>query len=168
MQGTVEGIYITGMASTPMRSVASAVAVAGKGLEGDRYAAGIGFYSPRPTTEGARELTLIEQETIQAVRNDGGIELAEIETRRNIVTRNVRLGDLLGKRFSIGKVVCEGVRDCPPCVHLNELTGKTVMPLLVRTGGLRARIVEGGTIAVGDEIVVVGPSKGPTHPEGEA
>jgi MOSC domain-containing protein YiiM len=168
MMGTVEGIYITSMASTPMQSVTSAVVVAGKGLEGDRYAAGVGFYSPNPTTEGARELTLIEQESIEAVREEGGIDFADIETRRNIVTRGVRLGDLLGKRFTIGEVVCEGVRDCPPCVHLDELTGKRVMPLLVHTGGLRARIVSGGAIAIGDRIVAIGLSKGPTHPEGDA
>jgi MOSC domain-containing protein YiiM len=164
MQGTVEGIYITGVASTPMQSVTSAVAIAGKGLEGDRYAAGVGFYSPNPTTEGARELTLIEQESIQVVQ-ESGIAFEGVDSRRNVMTRNVRLGELLGKRFTIGEVVCEGVRDCPPCVHLNELTGETVMPLLVHTGGMRARIVTGGTIAVGDRITVVGPSAGPTHPE---
>lgn len=168
MKATVAGIYITGEASAPMLGVASAVAIAGKGLEGDRYAAGVGFYSPNPTTEGARELTLIEQEAIDAVRHDGGVELNGVETRRNIVTRDIRLGDLLGKRFSIGEVVCEGVRDCPPCAHLDELTGKKLMPLLVRTGGLRARIVTGGSISLGDEITIVGPSQGPAHPEVQA
>lgn len=164
MKGHVAGIYIVSEASAPMQGVTSTVAIAGKGLEGDRYAAGVGFYSPNPTTEGARELTLIEQESIEAVKTEGGIEVADVETRRNVVTRDVRLKALLGKRFSIGEVVCEGVRDCPPCAHLDELTGKNLMPLLVRTGGLRARIVEGGTISIGDEIAIVGPSQGLTHP----
>lgn len=168
MKGKVAGIYITSMASAPMREVASAIAVAGKGLEGDRYAAGVGFYSPNPTTEGARELTLIEQEEIEALRSDGGVEVAAVETRRNVATRDVRLGELLGMRFNIGPVMCEGVRDCPPCAHLDELTGKHLMPLLVRSGGLRARIVEGGTISAGDEITIIGPSQGPTHPEVDA
>jgi MOSC domain-containing protein YiiM len=163
MKGKVAGIYLTGEASTPMQSVTSAVAIAGKGLEGDRYAAETGFYTPNPTTPGARELTLIEQESLDVLRAEAGVEVAGAETRRNILTRDVRLRDLLGKRFTIGPVICEGVRDCPPCAHLDALTGKKLMPHLVRTGGLRARIVEGGSISVGDEIAVVGPSEGPTH-----
>jgi len=168
MKGKIAGIYITGEASIPMVGVKSAVAIAGKGLDGDRYAAGVGFYSPNPTTEGARELTLIEQESIEALRTHDGVVIGDAETRRNVVTRDVRLKGMLGKRFTIGAVVCEGVRDCPPCEHLDELTGKKLMPLLVRTGGLRARIVEGGTISVGDLIEKVGPSQGPTHPDVKA
>jgi MOSC domain-containing protein YiiM len=63
--------------------------------------------------------------------------------------------DLIGKRFTIGEVVCEGIRDCPPCVHLEELTGKTVMRAMARRGGLRANILTDGDVAVGDEIVEV-------------
>jgi len=161
--GTVKGIYIAAEAGGRLHGVRTVRAVAGHGLEGDRYAAGVGFYSATPTTDGARELTLIEQESIDAVRKEGGIELADGETRRNVVTGGIRLKNLLGKRFTIGAVVCEGVRDCPPCNHLDELTGKSLMRLLVRTGGLRARIVEGGTIAVEDRIEIVGEAAGPSQ-----
>jgi len=64
----------------------------------------------------------------------------------------VRLRALIGRRFRIGSVLCEGVRDCPPCVHLVEVTGKPVLEPLVDLGGLRAAILEGGTIRAGDPI----------------
>ena len=68
--------------------------------------------------------------------------------------RGVRLDELRGQRFTVGEVVLEGVRDCPPCEHLEELTNKPVMRPLVQRGGLRARVVVGGTIRVGDEVAV--------------
>ena len=111
-----------------------------------------GFYSATPTDPGARELTLIAEEALAAVLAETGIALSPAEHRRNITTRGIDLDRLLGKRFRIGEVVCEGVRACPPCNHLEEVTGKAVMPPLVHRGGLRARIVTGGTIRVGDQI----------------
>ena len=150
--GTVEAICIAPQASSEMRRLTSAEAIAGVGLQGDRYAAGIGFYSPRPTDPGAREVTLIEAETLEALQRECGIQLSVDEHRRNLTVRGVRLADLRGQRFSIGEVVLEGVRDCPPCEHLEELTGKPVLRPLVERGGLRARVVVGGTIRVGDQV----------------
>jgi MOSC domain-containing protein YiiM len=78
--------------------------------------------------------------------------LSPVEHRRNLTVRGVSLGELLGKRFMVGDVVLEGVRDCPPCVHLEALTGKALVGPLATSGGLRARIVVGGTIRVGDRV----------------
>ncbi len=163
MSGTIQGIFVTPVASEPMRALESVKAIAGVGLEGDRYAAGTGFYYRNPTTPGAREVTLIAEESIEQAARDAGVEFEGRETRRNLVTRGVDLRQLLGKRFIIGEVVCEGVRDCAPCIHLDALTGKRLMPHLVYSGGLRARIVKGGVIAIGDAIVVTGEAEGPTH-----
>jgi MOSC domain-containing protein YiiM len=163
MNGQIREIYITTKQGMPMQALSAVKAVAGMGLEGDRYAAAEGFYSGNATTPGAREITLIELESLAAAARAAGVELHGRETRRNLVTEDIRLKELLGKRFTIGEVVCEGVRDCPPCKHLDQLTGKFLMPHLVHTGGLRARIVEGGTISVGDSIEVVGDAAGPTH-----
>lgn len=135
-------------------------AIAGQGLEGDRYWSGTGFYSDRPTTEGARELTLIQLDAFEEIETAHGISFATSESRRNVITDGIELSGLIGKRFRMGDVVCEGVRDCPPCVHLEELTGKQVMKPLLRSGGLRARIVEGGTIRLGDPIEVTGKAEG--------
>ncbi len=153
MAGEVVAIHVTSGAGAPMQPLASAEAIAGEGLQGDRYQLGNGFYSAVPTDPGARELTLIAEETLTAVLAEAGIDLPLHEHRRNITTRGIDLPSLLGQRFRIGEVICEGVRDCPPCNHLEELTGKAVLAPLVHRGGLRARIVSSGTIRVGDTIV---------------
>jgi MOSC domain-containing protein YiiM len=135
-----------------MQPLAEVEAVAGQGLVGDRYKEGSGFYSPRPIDPGAREVTLFEAETLDALRDESGIALSAGEHRRNLTTRGMRLDSLLGQRFRMGEVVLEGVKDCPPCEHLEGLVGKPVLQPLVNRGGLRARIVVGGTIHVGDPI----------------
>jgi MOSC domain-containing protein YiiM len=150
--GEVVAIHIASAAGVPMQGLASAEAVVGEGLVGDRYRDNIGFYSSTPTDPGARELTLIEEESLAAVLRETGVVLGPEEHRRNITTRAVALEPLLGKRFRIGEVVCEAVRNCPPCKHLEEITGKKVMKPLVHRGGVRARIVEGGWIRVGDPV----------------
>lgn len=160
--GTVLEIFTTSAASEPMVGHQAAEAIAGRGLAGDRYALGVGFYSNNPTTAGARELTLIDESAIGKVTDETGLPLSSIESRRNLITTGVDLDALVGQRFTIGSVMCEGVRACPPCVHLEELTGKKVMKAMVHTGGLRARIVQGGTIKVGDTFAVIGPATGPS------
>jgi MOSC domain-containing protein YiiM len=160
--GTVLEIFTTPSASEPMVLQSEVVALAGKGLEGDRYAAEIGFYSSAPITAGGRELTLIDLRAIEEVAEQTGLPFSTVECRRNLITSGVDLDALIGKAFTVGLATCEGVRACPPCVHLEELTGKKVMKALARTGGLRARIVSGGRIRVGDPIEVVGPATGPS------
>ncbi len=142
MQGWVEEILIAAHAESPPLPVERARAIAGIGLEGDRYFAGVGTWSSYPI-EGGKDLTLIEAEVLAAVGLTGS------EARRNIVTRDVRLNDLVGERFWIGEVECYGDRLCEPCTHLQQLTGVTVAALAHR-GGLRADILSDGEITVGD------------------
>jgi|SRR5579864_2208642 len=150
--GRVEAICIAPAGSTAMQQVEHIEAIAGVGLAGDRYARGTGFYSERPTDPGAREVTLIEAETLEALREQG-IELTASEHRRNLTVRGLPLPGLIGTRFTVGEVVLEGIRDCPPCVHLEEMTGnQRLIQALASSGGLRARIVVGGTIRVGDPV----------------
>jgi MOSC domain-containing protein YiiM len=152
--GHVEAICIAVADSAPMQVVTSIEAIAGVGLRGDRYAAGTGFYSKRPTDPGAREVTLLAAEVLDALEQHDGITLTPSEHRRNLTVRGVELSELLGQRFSIGEVVLEGVKDCPPCEHLEQLVGKKVLQPLVGQGGLRARILVGGTLRVGDAVSV--------------
>ena len=84
-----------------------------------------------------------------------GIELAPGETRRNVTTRGIRLNDLVGRRFRVGDAVCEGTRLCEPCQHLTDHVGKPILGPLVHRAGLRARIVDGGEIAVGAEVAAL-------------
>jgi len=150
--GQVEAIHIAAAASAPMQSLGEVEARVGEGLAGDRYLAGVGFYSARPTDPGAREVTLFEAEVLDALAAEHGISLSRAEHRRNLTTRGVRLDDLLGRRFYVGEVVLEGVKDCPPCEHLQSLVAKPVLEPLVNRGGLRARVVIGGVLRVGDRI----------------
>ena len=129
-------------------------AVPGKGLEGDRYFEGAGTYSEQ-SNRPDRELTLIEVENIHVLKRDFGIELAAKDARRNIITRGVSLNDLVGVEFQIGDVTVRGLRLCEPCSHLEQLTGQSVMEGLLHKGGLRAQIITGGTIRVGDIITSV-------------
>jgi len=111
--------------------------VAGKGLEGDRqfFADGAG---------AGEALTLIEAEALEDVGLTGP------ESRRQVVTRGVRLNDLVGKRFRVGQVECVGTELCEPCLHLQQLTRPRIIKDLIHRGGLRADILSGGTISVGD------------------
>lgn len=149
--GTVEAIHLADLVGGPMRSVERARAIEGVGLEGDRYAEGTGRYSGDAKDD--RQVTLIEAEQIEGLALRAAIELAPGETRRNVTTRGIRLNGLVGRRFRIGSVECEGTRLCEPCQYLTDLLGKPVLEPLVHRAGLRARILTGGEIALGDAVV---------------
>ncbi|MFB6122716.1 MAG: MOSC domain-containing protein [Haloferacaceae archaeon] len=125
-------------------------AVAGAGLRGDRYFDATGTFSDVPG--GGRDLTLVEAEALAAVEREAGISLSFADHRRNLTTRGVALNHLVERRFRVGDVVCEGVRLCEPCSRLESLTEAGVGEALVHRGGLRADIVDGGTIRVGDGV----------------
>ena len=148
--GTVEGIYIAPESEAPTRGVHEVRAVAGRGLEGDRYFLGEGTYSDE--REPGRDITLIEAEAIEGLAREDGIELAPGEARRNVVTRGIALNDLVGRRFTVGPVECVGHELCDPCSHLQRMTKPGVLKGLANRGGLRADIVTGGRVAVGDEV----------------
>ena len=151
MSGRLVGIYTTAVGGAPMDAHREVRAVAGAGLDGDRYAAKVGTFSEREG--GGREVTLIEREAVAAA-NEKGVTIGEHETRRNLVTEGVDLGALIGKTFAVGDVVLYGVRDCPPCGYLQGMTQPGVVAAL-QGSGLRADIVRDGTVRVGDEIVEV-------------
>jgi len=150
MSGRVETIFLRTAPDAPAVSVERARALAGGGLDGDRYCTGAGTYADTPGT--GRNLTLIEAEALEALEAETGIRLAAQEARRNVVTRGIALNDLVGRRFRVGAVECYGQRLCEPCAHLESLTVKGVLRGLVHRGGLRADIVRDGEIAVGDTI----------------
>jgi MOSC domain-containing protein YiiM len=147
--GVVQHIHIADDAGAPIRAVDTVRALAGVGLEGDRYAYGRGHYQDERVS---RDLTLIETEAVEALAREHGIALASGETRRNLTTRGVNLNELVGRRFWIGDVLCLGTHLCEPCRYLADLTGKPLLRPLVHRGGLRADIVSGGVIRVGDQI----------------
>ena len=106
----------------------------------------------RPRPEPGQSLTLIAAEALEGLREDTGIELSHEASRRNVLTRGIDLNALVGRRFTVGGVECEGVELCEPCNTLAKLTERGVLRGLVHRGGLRADIVAGGEIAVGDPV----------------
>ncbi len=151
MPGAVTDIFIATGAAAPMQPVASVRAVPGRGLEGDRYYAGTGTFSDHPQTPDS-EVTLIESEAVDAFNREQGARVAAGDARRNVVTRGIRLNDLVGREFTIGAVRLRGLDRCEPCRHLQRLTDQRVLRGLASRGGLRAQILTGGTLAVGDPI----------------
>ena len=116
----------------------------GLGIPDDRYATGTGHWSdPRWPDQ---ELTLVEAELAQELSLDPTL------LRRNIVTRGVRLDELIGEDFKVGSALLRGVRRCDPCLYLESKTRPGLFDELGDRGGLRARVIEGGTITLGDPI----------------
>jgi MOSC domain-containing protein YiiM len=149
-EGVLDAIHVADGASQPMRSRAEARLVAGVGIPGDRYAEKRGTYSPRHHID--RQVTLIENETLEALARDHGLALAPHEHRRNLTTRGVALNHLVGRYFAVGDCVLYGGRLNVPCRYLEELLGKKVFKPLINRSGLNARVIVGGTLRVGDLI----------------
>jgi hypothetical protein len=138
----VEAIHLRAPDDDDVRPVETVRAIAGKGLEGDRY-----FFA-----DGARPgmaLTLVEAEVVA----DAGLRPGQ--TRRQLTVSGIGLLDLIGKRFRVGRVECYGVEICEPCLHLQELTRPGIIKELVHRAGLNADILTDGSISVGDDLVVV-------------
>jgi MOSC domain-containing protein YiiM len=145
MEGRVEGIYVTPEHGELPQPVESVRALAGRGLEGNRY-----FFDEAPA---GRALTLIAAEAVEAMEREHGISLEPRESRRNVVTRGIDVNELVGKRFRVGHVECEGVELCEPCADLQAMTKPGVIKGLAHRGGLNADILSDGEISVGAAVV---------------
>jgi len=163
MPATVETIYNTPAGSEPMEEVEEIEAVARQGLRGDRYMKGTGYYSGMDECE----VTFIEREAIQEIREEFDIDLTDGRHRRNVVTRGVSVHDLLSQQFTVGDVTFEGTRPRPPCAHVEQVADEegVARALKNKRGGICASVVEDGTIHTGDELAVLGDAE---HSEGVA
>jgi MOSC domain-containing protein YiiM len=147
----VEGLFTAAAAGAPVVARDAIEVLPGVGVVGDRYAAHLGHWSdPRWPDQ---ELTMVEAEVAAALAIDAGA------LRRNVVTRGVRLDELIGARFRVGEATLEGVRPCDPCRHLETLTRPGLARDLAGRGGLRVRVIVGGRIRLGDAIVLLTPQR---------
>jgi MOSC domain-containing protein YiiM len=137
----VEAIHVGDEGVPELRKVDSVTVLAGKGVVGDRHFFGQG-------AKPGQALTLVEAEEVERVG------LAPGETRRQVTVRGVRLNDLVGKRFTVGGIECVGVELCEPCTHLESMTRPGIIKELAHRAGLNADVLNDGTIAVGDAVVV--------------
>jgi MOSC domain-containing protein YiiM len=149
MAGRVEGIYISADHGDLPEPVDSVRALAGRGLDGNRY-----FFDGNAPSGAA--LTLIAAEAVEALDREHGISIEPRESRRNVVTRGIDVNELVGKRFRIGDVECEGVQLCDPCTTLQGMTQPGIIKGLTHRGGLNANILSDGEISVGDAVVADG------------
>ena len=152
MAGKVEEIYVASKGSVGMQRVEEVRALEGRGLEGDRYCEGTGYWT---SFGDVCEVTLIAGEDLDEIRSEAGLRVHDGEHRRNIITRGVRLAELRGERFRIGEAVLQYDRPRPPCKHVQDVTEPGMTKALSRRGGICARIVEGGTIRASDAIEVL-------------
>lgn len=155
LEGRIVGIYVAPGEGAPMEARDVVRAIAGKGLEGDRYAVEAGKFSGTRVEDAQRAVTLIEREAVLGAVEEHGIELSEQETRRNLVTEGVRLNGLVGQEFVVGDVRFRGFDLSHPCAYLEEHTRPGVRKALIDRGGLRAEILADGEIQIGDRITPV-------------
>ena len=146
-QGRIESVHYAADAGAPMTTPQSILAIAGIGIEGDRYSRGEGTFS---YTGGARrQITLFEAEVLETIARDHNVQLANDECRTNLVTRGVPLTHLMFRTFRVGDVLLHGLKLNEPCARLNEVTGKRVIKALIHRCGLFCEILEGGEIRPG-------------------
>jgi MOSC domain-containing protein YiiM len=148
MDGRVEAIFVTSEHGELPVPVERVQAHAGRGLEGNRYYWAAGDAPP------GRAVTLVAAEAMGAVASEGEVSIEPAATRRNVLTRGIDVNELVGKRFRIGDVECEGVELCEPCAHLESMTQPGAIKALVHRAGLNADILNDGEIRVGDRVAL--------------
>jgi MOSC domain-containing protein YiiM len=152
--GKVVGIYIAQKQGDQTVLVDQVHVIPGLGIEGDRY-----FTKPTNPdgkTKTGRQITLIELEAIESLRDNSGIPITPAQTRRNLITSGIALNDLVGKLFNVGNIQLQGVRLCEPCQYLADRTDPRILKAMAHRGGLRADIITEGNIQINDPITITG------------
>ena len=118
-----------------------------KGVVGDRHF--------KDYNDPYCQLSLIESENIDQYNTKYGLNISYVDFRRNVITKEIRLNNLIGKKFFIGKVQVEGIDLCRPCRHLTEiLKQENILKEFLRKGGLRCKILTSSKIDIGDKIKI--------------
>jgi MOSC domain-containing protein YiiM len=149
MDGRVEAIFLSPEHGELPAAVEKVHARAGRGLEGNRY------YWEDGNAPPGTAVTLIAAEAVEEVMSEGDVSIEPAATRRNVLTRGIDVNDLVGKRFRIGNVECEGVELCEPCTTLEGMTQPGVIKAFVHRCGLNADILSDGEISIGDSVTLV-------------
>ena len=157
IDGELISIHVAAKGGEPMRPVEEIGAVAGSGLEGDRYSLQTGTYSNK--TGPGRQVTLMEAEVFETLKRDYDMDLSFNESRRNLITRGVPLTHLVGKTFQVGDVQFRGVKINEPCAYFEKLVAQPgIEEALLHRSGLNAEVLSDGVLHIGDTVAEVGTS----------
>ena len=141
-------IGITKKNNEIIEEVSSIEVLANKGVVGDRH---FNEYN-----DAYNQITLIELENIDYYNNKYNLNIPYIDFRRNIVTKGIKLNDLINKRISVGDVKLKVIDLCRPCKHLQEkLNQNNIIKEFLRSGGIRCQILTSSQIKIGDSIKLV-------------
>ena len=141
-------ICISSKFDQDMEDIYTITAIAGKGIVGDRYFS--------EDNDKNHQITLIESENIDYYNKAFNTNFTYLEFRRNLVTQNIQLNDLIGKTLSIGEIKIKAHDLCRPCKTLQEKLGKdNIIKEFLRRGGLRCEILNSGKILEGDKISIL-------------
>lgn len=150
MTGRVIEIHIATQSDTPADSQVSVQLAAGQGIVGDRHFLPQQALVMDDAPRRKADISIISADELDAFNAQFELSIPYGDFRRNIITRDIDLNALVGKRFRIGTVLCEGMELCEPCSKLARNVSRLVLPHLVHRGGLRAAVIESGQIATGD------------------
>ena len=165
MQGRIIEMYIARRKDAAVEAVQQAHLLPGQGIEGDRYcrarqeelfgtgAEGNSRASPLPQVP--QDITLISADELDEWNEACGLQIPYGEFRRNVITRDIDLNALVGRRFRIGTAECIGIELCEPCSKLARMVSRQVLPALVHRAGLRAALLSEGSVVPGDTLQVI-------------
>lgn len=144
----VSNICITSESGQQMEVKQSVEVFANKGILQDRYFNEI--------NEKDTQITLIESENVEYINKSMGINFLDIDFRRNIITKGIKLNQLVGKKIKVGQVTMKVHRLCDPCRYLQDLLNqKNLIKTLLNKGGLRCELLTNGKISINDNIEVL-------------
>ncbi len=147
--GRLESIGLRPQRGEPMRIVAHAELVTGRGILGDRAA-------DRRT--GARQVTLIQAEHLPVLASLLGLaQIPPASLRRNLVVSGINLLALQRGRFAVGHAVLEGSGACAPCSRMEKTLGAGGYNAMRGHGGITAIVIKAGVIRLGDSVTALPP-----------
>jgi MOSC domain-containing protein YiiM len=146
--GRLDAILLADAAGAPMQRVDSAEALPGRGLRGDRYAAGTGWWR---ATDGC-QVTLIHAEHLARAERKSGLTLTDGRHRRNLIVSGLAHVDLRGRQLRIGEALFAWHRVRPPCGYLDKVSGRGTAKALGKHAGVCLKVTEGGLIRIGDPV----------------
>jgi MOSC domain-containing protein YiiM len=149
--GRLRAILISPAAGAPMQPVGNIEAIAHRGLAGDRYAAGTGWWR---ATDGC-QVTLIHAEHLARAERRSEQPFSDGRHRRNLVVSGLAGSDLRGRRLRIGGALFAWHRVRPPCGYLDKVSGRGTAKALGKHAGVCLKVIEGGPLNIGDSVTLL-------------